>query len=92
MLKQKGMSGYFWGEAVSTAIFILNRAPTRALDGKIPFEAWHTTTLVVHYLHTFGCVAYAKIKKLNQKSWTIAALKLCSLAMRLGQNHIASTI
>jgi transposase InsO family protein len=39
MLKAKGLPAYFWGEAVSTAVYILNRAPTRALDGKTSYEA-----------------------------------------------------
>jgi transposase InsO family protein len=34
MLKAKHLPGYFWGEAVSTAVHILNRVPTRALDDK----------------------------------------------------------
>ena len=41
MLKAKGLPRNFWGEAVSTAIFILNRSPTRALAGETPYEAWH---------------------------------------------------
>jgi hypothetical protein len=41
MLKVKGLPGYFWGEAVSTAVHILHRALTRALDGKTQYEAWH---------------------------------------------------
>jgi hypothetical protein len=39
MLKAKGLPGYFWGEAVSTAVHILNRAPTRALNSKTSYEA-----------------------------------------------------
>jgi transposase InsO family protein len=31
MLKSKDLPGIFWGEAVSTAVFILNHMPTRAL-------------------------------------------------------------
>jgi hypothetical protein len=34
MLKAKHLPGYFWGEAVCTAVHILNRAPTRVLDGR----------------------------------------------------------
>jgi transposase InsO family protein len=41
MMKAKGMPMEFWGKAVSTAVFILNRAPTKALKGKTSFEAWH---------------------------------------------------
>ena len=36
---QRHMPARFWGEAVTTAVFILNRAPTKALTGKTPFEA-----------------------------------------------------
>ena len=34
MMKAKGMPVRFWGEEVTTAVFILNRAPTKALMSK----------------------------------------------------------
>jgi hypothetical protein len=49
MLKAKGLPGYFWGEAVSTAVHILNQAPTRALNSKTSYEAWHGEVPTVHY-------------------------------------------
>ena len=39
MLKAKKMPAAFWGEAVSMAVFILNRTPTKSLKGTTPFEA-----------------------------------------------------
>jgi hypothetical protein len=50
MLKAKMLPGYFWGEVMSTVVHILNRAPTRALDGKMPYEAWHNEVPTVHHL------------------------------------------
>ena len=41
LLKSMGMPAVFWGEAVRTAVYILNRSPTRSLDGVTPYEAWH---------------------------------------------------
>ncbi|WVZ89445.1 hypothetical protein U9M48_035852 [Paspalum notatum var. saurae] len=41
MLKAKGMPVAFWGETVSPTVYVLNRSPTKALDGQTPFEAWH---------------------------------------------------
>jgi hypothetical protein len=38
MMKAKSLAGYFWGEAVMTTVFILNRSPARAVEGKTPFE------------------------------------------------------
>jgi hypothetical protein len=67
MLKAKGLPGYFWGEAVLTVVHILNRSPTRALDGKTPYEAWHDEIPAVHYFRTFGCIAHVKITRLNLK-------------------------
>jgi transposase InsO family protein len=39
LLKQRGMPTIFWGEAVVTAVYILNRSPTKALNGKTSYEA-----------------------------------------------------
>jgi hypothetical protein len=39
IFKAKRVPGEFWGEVVSTAMFILNRSPTKSMDGMTPFEA-----------------------------------------------------
>ena len=41
LLNARGVPSTFWGETVSTAVFILNRSPTKALKNKTPYEAWH---------------------------------------------------
>ncbi|WVZ94595.1 hypothetical protein U9M48_040468 [Paspalum notatum var. saurae] len=63
MLKAKGMPAAFWGEAVMTAVYILNRASTKALDGQTPFEAWHGRKPDVSHLRTFGCIGHVKVTK-----------------------------
>ncbi|BBG95348.1 multidrug resistance-associated protein 9 [Prunus dulcis] len=40
MLHDKGMPYFLWAEAVHTAVYILNRTPTKALDSMTPFEAY----------------------------------------------------
>jgi transposase InsO family protein len=39
LLKQRGMSAVFWGEAVVTAVYILNHSPIEALNGRTLYEA-----------------------------------------------------
>jgi transposase InsO family protein len=48
LLKQREMHVAFWGEAVVTAVYILNRSLTKALNGRTPYESWHGSKLVVH--------------------------------------------
>ncbi|CAA7401797.1 unnamed protein product [Spirodela intermedia] len=72
MLKAKGLPGWFWGEAVATAVYILNRCPTKSVDGMTPFEVWHGKKPAVHHLKVFGCITYVlntipHLKKLEDR-------------------------
>ena len=40
MIIAKGLPIFLWDEAVSHANYLRNKAPTRALEGKTPEEAW----------------------------------------------------
>jgi hypothetical protein len=72
LLKQRGMSAVFWGEAVVTTVYILNRSLTKALNGRTPYEAWNGRKPVVSQLRVFGCLAFSKevghIDKLDDRS------------------------
>jgi transposase InsO family protein len=50
LLKQRGMSVVFWGETVVTAVYILNRSPTKALNGRTSYEARHGRKPAVSHL------------------------------------------
>ena len=65
MMKAKGMLARFWGEVVTTAVFILNRCLTKALMGKTPFEAWYGCKPSVSFLRTFGCIGHVRKTKPN---------------------------
>jgi hypothetical protein len=55
-----------------TTVHLLNRSPTKALDGKTSYKAWHGRKLVVSHLRVFGCLAFAKelnhVGKLDDRS------------------------
>ena len=46
-------------------MFILNRAPTKALTGKTSFEAWYGSKPNVSFLRTFGCIGHVRKTKPN---------------------------
>jgi hypothetical protein len=60
LLKQRGMPAVFWGEAVVTAVYILNHSPTKALNGRTPYEAWHGCKPVVSHLRVFSYLVFTK--------------------------------
>lgn len=73
ILKAKGMSNRFLGEAVTTFVYMLNRAYTRSIDHKTPYEAWYGKNPAVEHLCVFGCVAHVKsarpgLRKLDDRS------------------------
>jgi hypothetical protein len=73
LLKSMGVPAEFWGEAVSTAIYLLNRAPMKSIIGKTPYEAYYDRKPGVDHLRVFGCVAHVKVvtphlSKLTDKS------------------------
>ena len=60
MMKSKGLLGRFWGEAVTTSVYLLNRAPTKNVIGMTPYEAWCGRKPMMDHFCTFGCVAQVK--------------------------------
>ena len=54
MLIEKDLPAFLWDEAVAHAAYLRNRAPTRALDGMTPYEAWNGRKPAVAHLHKFG--------------------------------------
>ncbi|XP_057529719.1 probable WRKY transcription factor 47 [Amaranthus tricolor] len=67
MMQGKHLPKRYWAEAVHTAVYILNRSPTKAVKDLTPYEAWHKRKPRVEHLKVFGCVAYAHIPKENRK-------------------------
>ena len=65
MLQHARLSNVFWAEAVNTAVYVLNRAPTSAVKGKIPQETWSGKKPTVEHFQVFGCDAYAHVS--NEK-------------------------
>jgi len=63
LLKQRGIPAIYWGEALMTAVHLLNRSPTKALDGKTSYEAWLRRKPAVGYLRVFGYLTF--VKELN---------------------------
>ena len=67
MLADSRLPQKFWAEALSTAAYLINRSPTKALDDKTPFEAWYGKKPNVSHLRVLGCSAYTHVPKDERK-------------------------
>ena len=77
---------------MTTAVFILNRAPTKALKGKTPFEAWHGRKPNVSFVRTFGCVGHVKNTKPHLGKLEDRSTPMGSSATRRARRRIGSMI
>lgn len=72
MLKSKGLPYYLWGEVASTTMYVLNKSPTKRLEGKTPEEAWTGLKSSVSHFRIFGSICFKHVpdqlrKKLDDK-------------------------
>lgn len=63
MLASANLPKTFWGEAVNTAAYLINRSPSSALDFKTPQEVWTGKPPCLNHLKVFGCAAYAHMRQ-----------------------------
>ena len=50
----------FWGYALETAAFMLNRAPSKSVE-TTPYELWFSKKPKLSFLKVWGCNAYEKV-------------------------------
>ena len=63
MLVNANLPHRFWAKALSTATFLQNRSPTKAVCGMTLHEAWTGEKRRVDGLRLFGCQAFVHIPK-----------------------------
>jgi len=61
MLNEKNLPNYFWAEAVTIAVYIMNRTPTVTVHGMTPEEKFISKKSDVSHLRVFGCIAYVHV-------------------------------
>ncbi|CAM8929102.1 unnamed protein product [Rhodiola kirilowii] len=71
MLSYSGLKDGFWGEAMLTACYLLNRVPNN-ISNLTPYEIWHWKKPSLAHVRVWGCRAVVrlplpKIKTLGEK-------------------------
>ncbi|PLW10334.1 hypothetical protein PCASD_21665 [Puccinia coronata f. sp. avenae] len=68
MLATAGMPLFWWGEAITTAVYLENRSPDSSINFKSPYELWKGSPPDLTHLVPFGCRAVAYVEKANRNS------------------------
>ena len=66
LMFQSNLPTKFWGEALLTTTYLINRMPTPILHNKTPFEILHQAKPSYEHLRTFGCLCYASTLTRNR--------------------------
>jgi len=60
---QANFAPRYWGELCMTATYLINRLPTKTLDGKSPYEAWYGIKASLSHLRVIGSICYSHVDK-----------------------------
>lgn len=58
MLSESGLGQKIWAEAAATAVYLINRSPSSAIEFKVPEEVWTSAMPNLSGLKRFGCLVY----------------------------------
>ncbi|MCO5602687.1 hypothetical protein L7F22_056823 [Adiantum nelumboides] len=61
LMSEKNVPHCYWAEAVSTALYIMNRIPTAAVHNVTPEEKFSGKKPDLGHLKVFGCIAYVHV-------------------------------
>ena len=67
-IQSKGLSLQYWAETINCANYIVNRTPTKILQGITLEEAWSKSKPNVSHFHVFGFEAWAHISDEKRKA------------------------
>lgn len=67
MLIHSGLPYSVWPEVFAAACYLLNRLPTKALNGETPYKEWHGYKPDLSNLRAYGCDAYVVDYKAKEK-------------------------
>ena len=61
LMSEKNVPHTYWAEAISTAVYIMNRTPTTVAHDVTPEEKFTGVKLDLSHLKVFGCIAYVHV-------------------------------
>jgi len=67
MIKRKKLPYYFWGEAATTAAYVLNRCPAKRVHLQVLKEVWYGRKPFIKHLRVFGSLNFRHVPNENRR-------------------------
>ncbi|MBW0484253.1 hypothetical protein O181_023968 [Austropuccinia psidii MF-1] len=68
LLVDSNLPHEWWGEAMATSAYLLNRTPVASIGFKTPYELYLGQLPKTSHLHVFGCLTFVNKAKANLRS------------------------
>jgi hypothetical protein len=88
MLIAKNLPAFLWDEAVSHVVYLRNRAPTQALKGMTPYEAWNGLKPDVSHFREFGCDVWVLDEDKNRSKLALKSKKMVFVGFAEGSKAV----
>ncbi|GBP64177.1 Retrovirus-related Pol polyprotein from transposon TNT 1-94 [Eumeta japonica] len=76
MLFYANLEKKYWAEALATAAYVVNRSPTKSLQGKTPYEMWKGMKPNLSHMKIFGSEAMVHVPSVKRQKWDKKSVKM----------------
>ena len=83
---------HFWGEVVSTSVYLINRQPSSKLSNKCHSEVLFGTPPNYVHLRVFGCTCYVSLAPREHTKLSAQSVECVFLVIVLSIKDIAAMI
>jgi len=85
LLIESSVPSKYWVEALSTAVYLINRLPSKVLNLESPYYCLFHKHPSYHSFHTFGCVCFVHLPPFQRNKLSVQSIKCAFMGYSTSQ-------